>query len=102
MYSSTITQFEDPPKKDIKGLKDFKEYDSEPSILPCDEEGEQPLIWRNIIALAILHILAVYSFVTSYDQAKLGTYIFGEFHGFFACFVIYQTFLQLGYFLHAQ
>ncbi|OXU32084.1 hypothetical protein TSAR_007841 [Trichomalopsis sarcophagae] len=68
MYSSTVTQFEEAPNK--------VEEDSEPSPLPVKEEGEQPWIWRNIIGIAILHVLAVYSFATRYHEAKLGTWIF--------------------------
>ena len=72
MYSSTITQFEEPPKK-----KPTEEA-SEPTPLPCREEGEQPLIWRNIIALAILHGVAIYNVVFYAHLATLGTWIFSK------------------------
>lgn len=72
MYSSTITQYEEPPKKKAD------EEASEPTPLPCKEEGEQPLIWRNILGIAVLHVLAFYSFFTRSHEAKLGTWIFSK------------------------
>ena len=75
MYTSTVTQFEEPPKKDLP----VEEKDSEPEALP-NEEGEQPLIWRNIIGIGILHVLAVYAFITSYQNAKFWTWIFSEYN----------------------
>lgn len=71
MYSSTITQFEETPNKKV-------EEDSEPTPLPVKEEGEQPYIWRNIFGIAVLHVLAFYSFFTRSHEAKLGTWIFSE------------------------
>lgn len=75
MYSSTVTQFEEPPRKKTPS----EEVAAEPIPLP-PEPAEQPLIWRNIIALATLHVLAVYGLVSYWDQASFGTWLWGEFH----------------------
>ncbi|XP_058798659.1 acyl-CoA Delta-9 desaturase-like isoform X2 [Phymastichus coffea] len=69
MYSSTITQVEQASDNDF-------EEDDMPSALPCHEDGEQPFIWRNILGLAVLHVLAVSNFILYYDQGKLNTWIF--------------------------
>ncbi|XP_011499801.1 PREDICTED: acyl-CoA Delta(11) desaturase-like isoform X2 [Ceratosolen solmsi marchali] len=70
MYSSTVTEYQEPPKKKVE------EQASEPSPLPCKEEGKQPLIWFNIIGIGILHILALHAFFTKYHEAKFWTWIF--------------------------
>lgn len=75
MYSSTVTQFEDPPKKRLP----VEEDSSAEKISLQDESGEQPLILRNVIGIGILHVLAVYSFYTSYKDAKFWTWIFSEY-----------------------
>lgn len=72
MYSSTITQYEKPKKNE------FNHHDV-PSQLPCHEEGEQPLIWRNILGIAILHVLAIVNVVLYYDCAKFNTWIFSKY-----------------------
>ncbi|XP_046471035.1 stearoyl-CoA desaturase 5 [Neodiprion pinetum] len=75
MYSSTVTQFEEPPRK-----KSPEEIAAEPIPLP-PQSAEQPLIWRNVIAIAVLHIVAVYSFATRYHEAQLWTWLWSPFYG---------------------
>ncbi|XP_012225497.2 acyl-CoA Delta-9 desaturase-like [Linepithema humile] len=36
----------------------------------------QPLIWRNIIIIAALHVVSIYLFITRYTEAKFWTWIF--------------------------
>lgn len=80
MYTSTVTQFDDPPKK-----RPLVEDDvSEPIPLP-DEPAEQPWLWTNIISIALLHVLAIYAVATSYRDAKLGTWIFSEYLSTIQC-----------------
>lgn len=68
MYTSTVTQFEEPPKKATIDL----------TAPPTEAKAEQPLIWRNIIGIGILHTIAIYTFVTSAHEAKLWTWIFSK------------------------
>ncbi|XP_008555201.1 acyl-CoA Delta-9 desaturase-like [Microplitis demolitor] len=76
MYTSTVTQFEEPPKK-----KPVNEITVEPISAVDEPPAEQPLIWRNIIGILILHIFAFYSFATKCHEAKLWTWIFSPLYG---------------------
>lgn len=80
MYSSTIVEYED--NKSQK-LTQSETEDGKNSILdqPPKENipAEQPLIWRNIIGIPALHVIAIYLFVTRYNEAKFWTWIFGTF-----------------------
>ncbi|KAL7302848.1 hypothetical protein TKK_0004080 [Trichogramma kaykai] len=80
MYSSVVTQQQYEVKEISAEAKEkpatTTECDSEPTPLPCNEEGTQPIIWRNVIGIALLHILTIRAFITGYDQATLATWIF--------------------------
>lgn len=73
MYSSTVTQFEEPPQKDP-----LDEVSAEPIALPKESSVIQPLIWRNVIGIAALHLMAINAFITSSQDAQLWTWIFSE------------------------
>ncbi|XP_020278822.1 acyl-CoA Delta(11) desaturase-like isoform X3 [Pseudomyrmex gracilis] len=74
MYSSTITEYEDN-----KGRKSTGTENGRCSVLnqPSKEHipAAQPLIWRNIIVIASLHVVAIYLFATRYHEAKFWTWI---------------------------
>lgn len=74
MYSSTVTHFEEPRKRN-NGLPE--DIAAEPVQVPL-EAAEQPLIWRNVIGLAIMYTVAVYTLVFRYRDIKFWTWIFGE------------------------
>jgi len=79
MYSSTITEYEDNKSRKLTlGAENGKN-----SILdqPPKENipAVQPLIWRNVIGIPVLHVIAIYLFVTRYNEAKFWTWIFGTF-----------------------
>lgn len=76
MYSSTITEYEDN-----KGRKSTGTENGRCSVLnqPSKEHipAVQPLIWRNIIGIASLHVVAIYMFATRYHEAKFWTWMWG-------------------------
>ncbi|XP_043473146.1 acyl-CoA Delta(11) desaturase-like [Leptopilina heterotoma] len=78
MTTTTITQYELQTVKEKKENSDIAVEDT-PQLKSHD--AQQPLIWRNIIGIAILHIFGVYAFATSCTQAKLGTWIFSPLYG---------------------
>ncbi|XP_014209579.1 acyl-CoA Delta(11) desaturase-like [Copidosoma floridanum] len=78
MYSSTVTQYEEPRKDKIEKIEEIEKSDEEPTQLPCKEDGEQPLIWLNIIGIAVLHVLALYAFIFHYNLAKWQTWVFSS------------------------
>lgn len=75
MITTTITQYELPAKQKVENadiaVEDPPQLQSQPA--------QQPLIWRNIFGIAVLHMLAVYAFAASYKEAKLWTWIFSTF-----------------------
>ncbi|KAL0116181.1 hypothetical protein PUN28_011203 [Cardiocondyla obscurior] len=74
MYSSTITEHED--NKNRKSAQETE--NGRNSILnqpAMHMPAEQPLIWRNIIVIAILHVTAIYLFATRYREAKFWTWM---------------------------
>ncbi|XP_032664484.1 acyl-CoA desaturase 2-like [Odontomachus brunneus] len=79
MYSSTITEYED--NKGQKSVQPEMENGTDSILrqkLPKEHiPAEQPLIWRNIIVLAIVHVMGVYLFITQYRNVKFWTWIFG-------------------------
>ncbi|XP_034940026.1 acyl-CoA Delta(11) desaturase-like [Chelonus insularis] len=75
MYTSTVTQFEEPPKKSSL------EETAEPISLSEETDAPQPLIWRNILGIIFLHVWAFYSFATRYHEAKFWTWIFSPLYG---------------------
>ncbi|KAF7990996.1 hypothetical protein HCN44_000801 [Aphidius gifuensis] len=79
MYSSTITQFEEPVRK-----IPLDEIASEPIPLPKETSENQPLIWRNVIGIAVLHLIAINGFINGYRDAKLWTWIFSPLYGIVA------------------
>ncbi|XP_011630342.1 (11Z)-hexadec-11-enoyl-CoA conjugase-like [Pogonomyrmex barbatus] len=85
MYSSTITEYEDNKnRKSVQpGTKNGRN-----SILdqPPKEHipAVQPLIWRNVIGIAVLHFVAIYLFVTRYHKATLWTWIWSTVYGYTA------------------
>ncbi|XP_011155500.1 (11Z)-hexadec-11-enoyl-CoA conjugase [Solenopsis invicta] len=88
MYCSTITEYKD--NKNQKLVQSGMEYDrtlildQPPKHMPA----EQPLIWRNIIGIAALHVIAIYLFATRYHEAKLWTWIWSIVYGFSSGFGI--------------
>ncbi|XP_063977669.1 acyl-CoA Delta-9 desaturase-like [Diachasmimorpha longicaudata] len=79
MHTATMWEFEEP-----KPDKEPKEIASEPTPLPSLAHVKQPLIWRNIIGIAVLHILAVYLLATNWSIATMWTWIFSPIYGFSA------------------
>ncbi|XP_048514521.1 acyl-CoA Delta(11) desaturase-like [Athalia rosae] len=83
MFTSTVTQFKESEVERKKSIRDggvAAEVAAEPIPLP-PQSAEQPLIWINIIVLAILHFVAFYGFATNYHRAKLWTWVFSPFYG---------------------
>lgn len=79
MHCSTITENEGN-NDDEKSLSKPTAKNGKNSRLDqptAHMPGEQPLIWRNIIGIAGLHLIAIYLFVTRYHTAKMATWIFG-------------------------
>lgn len=88
MNTSTITEYE--------------EYNEEKSSTKTDRvaifkqppkghvPAEQPLIWLNIIFLAVLHASTIYMFATRYHEAKFWTWIWGT-------YISYQSTCQLSF-----
>ncbi|XP_025266114.1 (11Z)-hexadec-11-enoyl-CoA conjugase [Camponotus floridanus] len=76
MYNSTITEYEGNKSRKLT----LRTENGKNSILdqPPKENipAVQPLIWRNIIAIPVLHIITIYLFVTRYNEAKFWTWIF--------------------------
>lgn len=71
MYTTTVTRYEE--KKEA-------EKDVEPFPVPRERiPASQPIIWRNVIGIIVLHFLAVYGFVTGYRDAKFWTWIWSEY-----------------------
>lgn len=75
MYSSTITEYENNKNGKLMQSRTENGSDSILNQLPKHIPAEQPLIWRNIIGLAILHATAIYMFATRYREAKFWTWI---------------------------
>ncbi|XP_025266142.1 uncharacterized protein LOC105248142 [Camponotus floridanus] len=75
MYDSITDYEENKSRKLTLGTKNGKN-----SILdqPPKENipAVQPLIWHNVIGIPLLHVIAIYLFVTRYNEAKFGTWIF--------------------------
>ena len=78
MRSSTITEYEDNKSRK---LTQSEIEDDNNSILdqPPKEHipAVQPLIWRNVIGIPILHVIAIYMFITQVRNVTLPTWIFG-------------------------
>ncbi|XP_050446405.1 acyl-CoA Delta-9 desaturase-like [Cataglyphis hispanica] len=85
MYSSKTLEYED---NESRKLTQSETEDCKNSILdelPKENiPAEQPLIWRNVIGIPILHIISIYLFVTRYHEAKFWTWIFEISYGIFA------------------
>ena len=77
MYNSTITEYEDDKDKKSPQMRVENENISILDQPPKNVPAVQPLIWRNIIGIAVLHYLAIYMFVTRFFEIKLWTWIFG-------------------------
>lgn len=76
MYSSTITEYED--KEDNRKLVQPVTENSTMLNPPPDHiPALQPLIWRNIISIAVLHVAGLYLFITLVNKVKFWTWIFG-------------------------
>ncbi|KAG8036842.1 hypothetical protein G9C98_004164, partial [Cotesia typhae] len=75
-YTSTVTQFKEPPKK-----RPVNEITVETLSAVDEPAAEQPLIWRNIIGIFLLHAFAIYSLATRYHEAKWQTWIFSPLWG---------------------
>jgi fatty-acid desaturase len=82
MYSSTITEYENNEGRksaDPGAEKDQHSFLHEPPI--DDTPAEQPLIWRNIIGLFVLHVTVPYLFIKYVRDATLWTWVFYVIHG---------------------
>ncbi|CAK9815809.1 (11Z)-hexadec-11-enoyl-CoA conjugase [Anthophora quadrimaculata] len=78
MYSSTVTQCEEEKKDASQRV----EEDVEPLPLARKRAPtSQPIIWRNVIGIIVLHFLAIYGFVSGYRDAKLWTWIWNITYG---------------------
>ncbi|KAJ8674813.1 hypothetical protein QAD02_010599, partial [Eretmocerus hayati] len=83
MCTTTITQqYEEIPKTIVE------EEVSEPTQVPGEGKAEQPLIWRNIIGIAVLHLIAFHSLFFRSGEAKFWTWIFSAAWGITAGFGI--------------
>ncbi|XP_076686921.1 acyl-CoA Delta-9 desaturase isoform X2 [Andrena cerasifolii] len=78
MYSSTVTQFEDK-----REASENTEEDVEPIQIRKEQiQAKQPIIWRNVIGIAVLHFLAIHGFASGYRDAKFWTWIWSLVYGF--------------------
>ncbi|KAG5307791.1 ACO11 desaturase, partial [Pseudoatta argentina] len=75
MYSSTITKYEGNKNQMLVQPGTENGRDSNLNQPPKHMSAEQPLIWRNIIVIVVLHIVAIYLFATRYREAKFWTWI---------------------------
>ncbi|XP_072753624.1 acyl-CoA Delta-9 desaturase [Anoplolepis gracilipes] len=82
MYNSTITEYEDNESQKLTQPETENDKNSIFDQPPKNAPAEQPLIWRNIIGILVLHVIAVYLFVTRYHEAKFWTWIFQIAYGF--------------------
>ncbi|XP_076753751.1 acyl-CoA Delta-9 desaturase [Xylocopa sonorina] len=71
MYSSTMTRYVE--KKDAS--QTAEDGGEPPRVLTERIPARQPIIWRNVIGIIVLHFLPVYGFVNGYRDAKLWTWI---------------------------
>ncbi|KAF3428451.1 hypothetical protein E2986_08871 [Frieseomelitta varia] len=77
MYTTTVTQYEEKKEADRTLEKDV-----EPLPVPRERTpASQPIIWRNVIGIIVLHFLAVYGFVSGYRDAKFWTWIWNIAYG---------------------
>ena len=75
MYTTTVTRYEEKKEADRT-----LENDVEPLPVPRERTpASQPIIWRNVIGIIVLHFLAVYGFVSGYRDAKFWTWIWSEY-----------------------
>lgn len=75
MYSSTITKYEDNKNQMLVQPGTENGRDSNLNQPPKHMPAKQPLIWRNIIVIIVLHIVAIYLFATRYHEAKFWTWM---------------------------
>ncbi|XP_066586098.1 acyl-CoA Delta-9 desaturase-like [Prorops nasuta] len=76
MYSSTITQYEE------RAPEPRVEPDQPMEIKDVPRRQLQPFIYRNIIVLAILHVVAFYTLFFHSLEAKLYTWLLSPFWGY--------------------
>ncbi|OXU32085.1 hypothetical protein TSAR_007842 [Trichomalopsis sarcophagae] len=69
MYSSTMTEYENPPDKKITDS-------DEPTAEIEAQEAEQPIIWFNVFGIAALHLIAMHSVLFRWREPQLYTWIF--------------------------
>ncbi|XP_001599899.2 acyl-CoA Delta(11) desaturase [Nasonia vitripennis] len=69
MYSSTVTEYENPPDKKITDS-------DEPTAEIEAQEAEQPIIWFNVFGIAALHLIATHSVLFKWREPQLYTWIF--------------------------
>ncbi|KOC64068.1 Stearoyl-CoA desaturase 5 [Habropoda laboriosa] len=81
MCSSTVvTRCEEEKKKD--GSERTEEKDVEPFPLAGKRAPtSQPIIWRNVIGIIVLHFLAIYGFASGYRDAKLWSWVWNITYG---------------------
>ncbi|XP_014486343.1 PREDICTED: acyl-CoA Delta(11) desaturase-like [Dinoponera quadriceps] len=81
MYSSTITEYEDgKDRKSAQTANDTILHQPPKEHIPA----KQPLIWRNIIGIAVLHVASLYMFAKYYQDAKFWTWIYYAINGHLA------------------
>lgn len=82
MFTRTVTQqfeetFEEKPVE-----KEKSTFRSEEIADPVPELPEKPvhqqIIWRNVIGIGLLHLIAIRGFVTGYNLATVWTWVFSE------------------------
>ncbi|KYN14964.1 Acyl-CoA Delta(11) desaturase [Trachymyrmex cornetzi] len=75
LNDSTITKYEDNKNQMLVQSGTENGRDSNLNQPPKHMPAEQPLIWRNIIVIVVLHIVAIYLFATRYREAKFWTWM---------------------------
>lgn len=68
---TTVTEV-DPPKNVPEDEKKTREEDPLPA-------AQQDIIWKNVIMITLIHVLAVITFITHLPSIKYQTCIWGEF-----------------------
>jgi len=104
MYSSTITKYEGNKNQMLVQPGTENGRDSNLNQPPKHMPAEQPLIWRNIIVIVVLHIVAIYLFATRYREAKFWTwmwctYLLNQliFHHNFIYMYIYMSHIHISF-----
>ncbi|XP_011870643.1 PREDICTED: acyl-CoA Delta(11) desaturase-like isoform X2 [Vollenhovia emeryi] len=82
MPGSTLAEYVDDENRKLTQPETENDKDSVLNQPPKHMEGEQPLIWFNIIGIALLHAVALYLFVTQIHLFKFWTWVWSISHLF--------------------